>query len=532
MERYFEQVRGFFEQAVGFGMQGGPKVQIVVFRSDKEYAPYAPNEFAAAFYLGTEDRDYIVMKSAATEHFPMAVHEYAHLLIKHTRITVPVWFNEGLAEFYSNLRPMGGKVVVGAAIAGHYALLQHAKWIDLATLLAVQHDSPLYNEKSRAGILYAESWALVHMLYLGKDYRGNLHTLLEGIKAGTPMADVFMKAYHKSIPEVQKDLQVYMTKTSFDASIFDIKLADKVERPEIEESSALEVGLVMADLEANTRGKAEEARALFTRLAKENPKDWRVEAGLAQVCRHETKNEEALTHFARAAELGSNSARMFLEYGRILRVYDKQQEAVKALKQAVTLDPGSREAHLELGYTYLVANEPGAALAELTSVKRVTPDQAFPFFHAMAYAYYRLDKTDEAKAAAEKARTYAGTPDEKRRLDQLVEALGYQSKLAEQATEAKAREPKFTEAETAQQVLQVRPPLASAEGTLQQIECAGSKFRMRIATGGKTAWYSLDPQHVMIKNGGSMDFTCGPQKGQRIRVEYDKPDLIRTIEFP
>ncbi|MGO4884351.1 MAG: hypothetical protein ACLP59_26545 [Bryobacteraceae bacterium] len=77
-------------------------MHIVVFRSDKEFAPYAPNEVAAAFYLGAQDRDYIVMKNAASDEFPVAVHEYIHLLVKHTGIAAPpVWFNEGLAELYS-----------------------------------------------------------------------------------------------------------------------------------------------------------------------------------------------------------------------------------------------------------------------------------------------------------------------------------------------------------------------------------------------------------------------------------------------
>jgi len=62
--RQFEQVRAFFMEAMGLGLKPDTPVRIVVFRSDKEFAPYAPNDIAAAFYLGTGDRDYIVMKGA------------------------------------------------------------------------------------------------------------------------------------------------------------------------------------------------------------------------------------------------------------------------------------------------------------------------------------------------------------------------------------------------------------------------------------------------------------------------------------
>ena len=140
--RHFEQVRAFFREAMGLGLKSGPPVRIVVFRSDKEFAPYAPNDFAAAFYLGAEDRDYVVMKSGSSEFFPVAVHEYIHLLVKHSGIAAPVWFNEGLAELYSNLKPLAGKIEVGDIIMAHFILLQESKWIDLATLLAVEHDPP------------------------------------------------------------------------------------------------------------------------------------------------------------------------------------------------------------------------------------------------------------------------------------------------------------------------------------------------------------------------------------------------------
>ena len=169
--RHFEQVRAFFMEAMGLGLKSGPPVRIVVFRSDKEFAPYAPNDFAAAFYQGAADRDYIVMKNASSELFPVAVHEYTHLLVQHSGIAAPLWFNEGLAEFYSNLKPLGGKIEVGDIIMPHFILLRQSKWIDLATLVAVGYDSPLYNERTHAGLFYAESWALVHMLYLGADYR-------------------------------------------------------------------------------------------------------------------------------------------------------------------------------------------------------------------------------------------------------------------------------------------------------------------------------------------------------------------------
>jgi len=541
--RHFEQVRAFFQEAMGLGSKPGAPVRIVVFRSDKEFAPYAPNEFASAFYLGAQDRDYIVMKSASGQQFPVAVHEYIHLLVKHSGIAAPVWFNEGLAELYSNLKPLGGKIEVGDIIVPHLLLLQQSKWIDLASLLAVQHDSPLYNEKTHAGLFYAESWALVHMLYLGADYRPKLPMLLAGIKAGASMPETFEKAYGKPPERVQKDLELYLRGTTFNASLFNAKLAKEAEAPEVSESSPLEAGLVLAEIMANTREKAAGARELYNQLARDYPKDWHAEEGLARLSLREGKRAEALTHYARASELGSPKATMYLDYGRLLRAEGKRLEAVAVLKRATEIDPDDRDARLELGYAYVIADRHADAIAQFQLVKRVKEEQAFGYFHAMAYAYYRLDRKSEAQAAAATCRKYARTEEQIDRLDKLVAALNYvpAAPLIGGDHPYAAPGSASDEAEVAPSRLQRRETTAVAEGTLRHIDCMDGKMRLRIGVGGDAlAFAILEPGSVTMKDQAAMEFACGPQKPRRIRIEYaPKKDaipgtvgVVRTIAFP
>src|SRR5438270_14061952 len=106
------------------------------------------------------------MNNSVSESLPLAVHELTHLMVHQLGLDLPPWLNEGLAELYSNLEPTGSKIRVGRDIPSRMRTLAEEKWIDLRSLLAVDHNSPIYNEKSRAGIFYAESWKLVHMLHL------------------------------------------------------------------------------------------------------------------------------------------------------------------------------------------------------------------------------------------------------------------------------------------------------------------------------------------------------------------------------
>ena len=104
---YFERVHAFFTDFLKLSPQPGKPTRLIVFSSDKQFAPYRPNEVAAAFYLAGPDRDFIVMKSLDDESYPIVVHEYAHLIFRHSGARYPIWLNEGLAEFFSTLSPEG-----------------------------------------------------------------------------------------------------------------------------------------------------------------------------------------------------------------------------------------------------------------------------------------------------------------------------------------------------------------------------------------------------------------------------------------
>src|SRR6266513_1614318 len=89
--RNFEQVRSFFQDATHRTSNVQGRVFIVGFNSEKEYAPYRFNEFATAYYHAGADRDYIVMSKVGFDTFPVAVHEYVHLVVRHAELNFPPW---------------------------------------------------------------------------------------------------------------------------------------------------------------------------------------------------------------------------------------------------------------------------------------------------------------------------------------------------------------------------------------------------------------------------------------------------------
>ncbi|HXB66937.1 MAG TPA: tetratricopeptide repeat protein [Candidatus Acidoferrales bacterium] len=421
--RHFEQVRSFFTQAFGSKLASPKPARIIAFHSLDEYRPYRPNELATAFYQPGAGHDFIVMVNGGREHYDVAVHEFTHLMIHQSNLAVPVWLDEGMAELYSNLAPTGAKIVVGNVIAGRAQTLLRENWIDLRTVVAVDRNSPLYAERPKAGMFYAESWALVHMLNLDPAYRPQLRAMVEALKdGGAPAA--FQKAYGKSIDQVQDDLRQYLTNATIHAAVFDIQLPRQVDSPAIETAAGLPARMALAELLTNTRAKLDQAGAMYQQLARDYPDRWEVEEGFAQWDWRQRRSDEALRHFARAAQLGCPNPRMFLEYAQVLGYGRRNEEAVTALQSAIKLDPGLEEAHLELGAAYVRIARYAEAIAELLQVKKVTPAAAPRYFYNLAYANYRLGDAAKARAFIEKGRPYATNPEEAAQLERLSQALG------------------------------------------------------------------------------------------------------------
>ncbi|MEI9976225.1 MAG: hypothetical protein WDO73_31775 [Ignavibacteriota bacterium] len=423
MIRHFEQVRGFFLRIFGLKSTEETPVRIIAFHSEKEFQPYRPNESATAFYHGGSEHDYIVMSRIDSEHYQVATHEYTHLLIGQLSSPVPVWLNEGLAELYSTLEQVGDQVKVGRPPVGRGRALLDSQWIPLEIVLSVNQDSPYYNEKSRAGMFYSESWALVHMINLDAGYHPHLAALLDALKTADS-ATAFRIAYGKSVAQVQADLLEYAHRETLHGVAFQAPLETSVEAPKIETHAAMPARLAIADMLSEYPGKLSQATAMYAELARDYPQRWEVQAALGRFEWRERRNSQAVVHFAHAAALGANDPRMFLDYASALSVTSQPEEAIKALRTAIHFDGSLKEAHYDLGLALLRTSAWRDAMYELQLARPVKAQQAARYFYGMAYSAYRLGDAIAARNYVEQGRIYTKVPEELTALNGLSETLG------------------------------------------------------------------------------------------------------------
>ncbi len=556
----FEQVRGFFALTMKLDRPADRPIRIIAFRSAKEYEPYRPREGTTAYYLPGQDRDLIVIGDARDEQaYPVVVHEYVHLLVRHSGLEPPIWLNEGIAEAYSTLQSYAGQVAVGAVPAGRYHVLRNSKWIDLETLLSVTHDSPHYNEKDRMGVFYSQSWALYHMLYFSEGYRPRFMEFLKSLMAGVSAARVFQDVYGKSLEQVTKDLRYYMNGDRMRVVLFDVKLEKSAEQPETKPAPPLESGVLLAEVLSSLR-KGGEARRMLEDLAGRYPKEPGAFEGLASLELRERNWERAAVHFQRAAELGATGSKFYYEYAMtVRRAGGKAADRIPILQKAVELQPDFVEARLSLGFDLLNEGRHAEALGVLAGIKRIKEEQAVSLYRALGYVQHRLGNEEGSDKALQLAAKYARTPDEKSDVESLRQGIkrARESRNAVALTMAPSdptggefvdATPRLERKEQSPAdedlVERYTPVLAGAqavEGVLHELDCRGGTATLTILVDGEPQAFLIDdPAKVTVKHSGnaSIDFTCGRQEPTPVLLRYlpAPPDakevvgLVRGIE--
>jgi len=531
--RHFETVQGFFGKLLG-GVEHSRKVRIVVFSNDKEFALFRPNEVAAAFYWAGPDTDWIVMGSGNEESYPVAVHEYVHLLNHMDRADLPLWLDEGLAEVYSTLRPQGNKVLVGDLHAGRMRTIRMSKWAPLEQILTADHDSPLYNKKEHAGMLYSEAWLLTHMMMMEADWQPKFPEFVRAVANGVGSMEAIQKVFGRSPRTLDQELQGYMRSDAFRAALFDYKLEKSREAVETAPAPEYDWRLVVAELLRDE----EAAMRQLDELRTQYPERPEAPAALGYRLWRKGKGEEARKHFAEAVGRGSRNPKLLWDFAR-MGAGESADSSITALNRLLELEPDDVDARILLARLHLRANRTAEASEALKPVKKVKSAQAVELFETYAYIAIREGNKEQAREVLQKVIDLQVKDDLKQNARKLLQNLDRTGQTVsstracapgqvQRPTLQRREEPCSLPPQSAQPLAQPDPgEMARVEGRFRQVVCAGGKAWVVVEAGGKKLTFLVDaPTMVQVKGRGigTLDLSCGPQRGETVVVGYVEKD--------
>lgn len=447
-ERAF-QVAGQLEQfcdayslLAGAQALASPPIVVIVFPDDESMKPFLPlyqgqPESVSGFFVHGDDENLIVLSlpEAGTETMDMSVvfHEYTHLLLRRNDRIWPLWLKEGMAEIYSTFQTTGYNAYIAEPIQHHLRLLAQDPMMPLAELFSVTHDSPQYNEQSRQGIFYAESWLLTHLLFAGdnpalRQRFGNYTPLL---RAGENPVQAFTNAMGLSLPQMEAQMQRYLQNGQFPTMQLTLQGHSSpphnlLARPLTPVENYFRLGDELLRI-----NRPDEAEQFFTDAKNLAPASPLPDEGLGLLAVRRERPDEALDHFKESLQHGSTS--YLTHYFYALKTYQLAQ--ADSGTQEPLPPATAREIHDEVLKSIVAMPDFGAS-HELFGILEMSPDGD----HQLGEDHLRLAVQLEPEnlhfqLALAQAQIFNKESDAARKTLSTLLLPGVEAKLREQAEE-------------------------------------------------------------------------------------------------
>jgi tetratricopeptide (TPR) repeat protein len=336
----FEQFREVVTQLLPAALRAGSApVVVIVFPDARSYRPFMPvtngrTMLVDGFFVDGADTNYITINiEAGEEAYPVVFHEFSHLLLSSAFAHAPLWFNEGLAEYFSTFEVADGgrRVRLGKPLDRHVALLRERR-LKLSQLFAIEPDSKEYTREGiERDLLYAQSWALVHYARHTDQRRfASLESLARRLADGDEVDASVRATYAMDLETLDAEVQAYVRKQIY--NYVEVTSADSV--------------IVRVDSDAHTIDAAD------------------VDTWLADLLAHLQRGPEAIPRLERALKLRGDQPRALATLG-ILRIRQGDRRAgLPLLERAAAAGPDVESVQFEYGWALATEEVFDAARAQ------------------------------------------------------------------------------------------------------------------------------------------------------------------------
>jgi tetratricopeptide (TPR) repeat protein len=365
----FEQMRSVFHKLLpNATADAGSPIIVLALKDKKGFQALEPAPYLAkgqldlsGLFLSAPDKNYILLRLDAEGEHPFATvyHEYTHLMMSKAT-WVPLWLNEGLAEFYQNTDIEEKDIFLGQPSADNILYLRQSNLLPLTTLLKVDHTSPYYHEEQKGSVFYAESWALTHYIEI-TDAEKNTTRLQDYAKFLIQNEDSVTAAQHAfgDLNQLQKSLQYYVQQGSFKMFRMNGTVTVDPSTFEVRQITQTEADATRADvLVHNDRTK--EAEALLDSTLRDDPNNALAHESMGFLKFREHDIPSAKKWYGEAVQLDSRSylahyyfAVMSLQGGD--RDHDNAIES--SLRTSIKLNPAFAPSYDTLAMFYAMRHQ-------------------------------------------------------------------------------------------------------------------------------------------------------------------------------
>jgi Tfp pilus assembly protein PilF len=450
----FERMRAVFHVLLPtVSDSAGSPIIVLALKDKKAFQALEPEAYLAkgqldlaGVFMSAPDKNYILVRLDAQGEHPFATvyHEYTHFMMRNASEWMPLWLNEGLAEFYQNTDIQEKEVMLGQASPDDILYLRQNRLLPLTTLFKVNSTSPYYHEEQKGSVFYAESWALTHYIEITDAQKGTSRLQdYANLLARKEDPVVAAQQAFGDLNQLQQSLYSYISQGRF--MMFKVNKVFAVDEStfQVRVISTSNADAIRADvLVYNQRVK--DAQVLIDSTLRDDPNNALAHETMGYLKFREGDMEAARKWYGEAVKLDSQSYLAHYYYATMtMRSAGEGQDPQieSSLRACMKLNPGFAPAYDALAMYYsrdtAKANE-----AHMLNVQAISlePDNLNYRLNAAAVLMNERRYT-EALAVLKAAIHIAKTPEQvvsvQTRIDQIQQynAAVERSRQAEQASD-------------------------------------------------------------------------------------------------
>ncbi|MGP8250897.1 MAG: DUF1570 domain-containing protein [Terracidiphilus sp.] len=545
----FERMRWVFGKFFPH-LNGDSAIPITVFavKNGKSFDALLPPDrlgkgqlLLEGLFMRSSDKNYILLRLGTNEEHPFATvyHEYTHQQFAAGHVWIPIWLNEGMAEFMQNTEFRDKDVVVGEASRDDILYLRHNSLIPLPVLFKVDADSPYYHEEQKGSVFYAESWALTHYLMINDhathNARINAYAALVG-KGEDPV--IAAQEAFGDLKQLEKALRAYIDHGQYMALALSSAAAPIDESNfKVQSVSQVDAEAWQADVMAYNQ-RLEDARALANKVLAEDPNNIQAHETTGYLASRAGQFADARKWYAEAIKLGTQNFLAYY-YDAVFSMGIDNEEAERSLRTAIRLNPRFAPPYDRLASLLAIRRESldEAHMLNLQAIQ-LEPDN-IPYRINAANVFEMMGRYNDAMNVLKAAAPLARNDRDTQLIRSAMQMVERNQQRRAEAFAVASEEQTEEKASGSQQVVDITPkfptlpadgPRIKTLGVIEHVTCSyPNEIELQVAGqgGSSLSLYNNNYTKIDLTAAASVQVPesmnpCSDFEGRSARVQYVK----------
>lgn len=363
-----------------FAAEGEP-TRMILFPRSRDAAPYLDllvgNRSAGAFVVSAGGDGTMLIDGARPFADRTVFHELVHNLLANSGTHLPLWLEEGMADFYSTAEVNGNVVRLGRP--GAVTAVIGRSNMPVEDLSAVKPGSELSTDVR----FYAMAWTVVD--WMMRLNRAEFFAFVDDVEQGTAATDAFRKHFHMEVSAMQHSLQ---TSALRPPATMTVRLPARPDAPELQPLEHDDVLLELATFLGSFSATRPDAERFVTAVTQPNA---RAVAALASMRARDKRYDDAWKLFDQAMKIDPADVQIRLAFaesllrnalGPFTGTTDVEKSdgprflrARQLAAEALAAGGDSSRANAVIGTSYLIEDDVKPGIEALQLARGTAPDR-------------------------------------------------------------------------------------------------------------------------------------------------------------